>query len=89
MILQLNPMLPVIVTSKDNRKGYACLVTEHGEESYKMWSVIMDDSGEVWDVPNPEIRVQPNWTLGRRIKEEGALDRTPPDNYIRNLKPPF
>lgn len=66
MILQLNPMLPVIVTSKGDRPGYAFLVTEHGEESYKMWSVIMDDSGEIWDVPNPEVRVQWNWGLGRR-----------------------
>lgn len=66
MILQLDPMLPVIVTSKDNRTGYAFLVTDRGEECYKFWSVIMDDSGEIWDVPNPEVRVQRNWTMGRR-----------------------
>lgn len=78
MILQLNPMIPVVVTSKDNRTGYACLVTEHGEESYKIWTVIMDDSGEVWDVPNPEILVYKNWTMGRRIPKRD----TPPNREI-------
>ena len=66
MMLQLNPMIPVIVTSKGGERGYAFLVTDRGEECYKMWSVIMDKSGEIWDIPNTEVRVQSNWTLGRR-----------------------
>ena len=66
MIFRLNPMIPVIVTSKDNRHGHAFLVTDRGEDSYKIWSVILADTGEIWDVPNPEILVHWNWTMGRR-----------------------
>ena len=68
MMLQLNPTIPVIVTSKDNKKGKAILVTDYSEEHHLMWTVVMDDSGEIWNVPNPEIRVQFNWSAGRRKK---------------------
>jgi hypothetical protein len=26
----------------------------------------MDADGACWTVPNPEVRMHPNWTLGRR-----------------------
>ena len=68
MMLQLNPTIPVIVTSKDNKKGKAILVTDYSEEHHLMWTVVMDDGGEIWNVPNPEIRVQFNWSAGRRKK---------------------
>jgi len=72
MILQLNPLVPVVVTSKGNRKGYAFLVTEHGEESFKMWS---------------EVRVQWNWTLGRRpISEPGESTPTRPEQPLECLR---
>lgn len=67
-MLQLNPSLPVIVTSKNNAKGKAILVTDYGEEHHLQWTVVLDDSGEIWVVPNPEIRVQFNWSVGRRKK---------------------
>jgi hypothetical protein len=31
-----------------------------------MWVVVMDATGEVIDVPQPEILVDPNWSYGRR-----------------------
>jgi hypothetical protein len=67
--LQLEPPYPVIVTSKDNKKGYAFLMTDYGMEHDRIWSVVMNDSGEIWDVPNHEIRMQKNWTAGRRIDQ--------------------
>jgi len=29
--------------------------------------VVMDETGEVVDVPQPEIRVDENWSYGRRM----------------------
>jgi len=30
--------------------------------------VAMDDGGEVWCVPNPQVRMQANWSMGRSKK---------------------
>lgn len=63
MILQLNPPIPVHVIDRGN--GFAFLVTDYSQEHHKLWTVAMDDTGEVWDVPNPLIRMQWNWSMGR------------------------
>ena len=68
-ILQLDPPIPVIVTSKDNKKGQAMFVLDYSTEHHVIWGVALDDSGEVWWVPNLEIRVQSNWTLNRRFNK--------------------
>jgi hypothetical protein len=31
-----------------------------------MWVVFLDETGECWTFPNPEIRLPKNWTMGRR-----------------------
>ena len=61
-ILELQQSLPVI-TPKG--RGHAILVIDYGPEDHLFW-VVVQDGGEIWTVPNPEVRVQPNWTRGRR-----------------------
>lgn len=71
LMTQLNPTIPVMVTSKDNQKGTAIAWLDYGQEHYVIWGVALD-SGEVWWVPNSEIRLQSNWTMQRRMpKAEG------------------
>jgi hypothetical protein len=65
MITQLNPTLPVIVTSKDNRHGEVFALWNRSPEHDIYYGVIMDDTGEIWWVPNPEVRVTFCWTVGR------------------------
>ena len=62
MILQLNPPLP-LVTPKG--PGWAHAVIDYGPESNLLWVVFLDAGGECWAFQNPEIRMQPNVTLGR------------------------
>lgn len=64
--IQLNPPLPVIVTSRKNESGQAIMVNSLSTEQNALWCVIMDKTSEIWWVPNPEIRAQKNWTMGRR-----------------------
>lgn len=64
-ITQLNPLIPVRVTSKDNRTGEAFALLDYGQEHHILWGVALDDTGEVWWAPNPEIRVLDNWSLDR------------------------
>ena len=41
-------------------------VIDYGPEFDLLWVVAMDEGGEIWCVPNPQVRMQANWSLGRR-----------------------
>lgn len=63
MITQLNPPLPM-ETPKGS--GMAHFVIDYGPEAHLLWVVFLDVGGGCWTVPNPEVRLQANWTMGRR-----------------------
>lgn len=62
MLTQLNPPIPMFV--KDKGTGHAFAVIDYGQEHHLMW-VIGFDSGEIWTVQNPQVRLQHNWTMNR------------------------
>jgi hypothetical protein len=39
-----------------------------------MWVVFMDADGSCWTVPNPEVRIAANWSMGRRPLRAGRLN---------------
>lgn len=88
MITQLNPSLPVIVTSKENREGEAMFVEVRSPEHHKYWGVVLDDSGEVWWVPNHEIRVTNCWTTERppRKAAQAGQPCVPPSKHKLGCK---
>lgn len=63
MITQLTPPLP-LETPKGS--GLAHFVIDYGPEADLVWVVFMDKDGASWSVPNPEVRMSFNWTMGRR-----------------------
>lgn len=63
MLTQLNPPLPMD-TSKG--PGLAHFVIDYGIESHLFWVVFLDADGACWTIPNPEVRLQMNWSLPRR-----------------------
>lgn len=63
MLTQLNPPLPVEVVGRG--KGYAVAVIDYGQEHHLLWVVGMDETREIWTVPNPQVRMRDNWTMGR------------------------
>ena len=75
MLTQLNPPLP-LETSKG--PGGAHFVIDYGPESALLWVVFMDADGACLTVPNFEVRMSYNWSLGRRKPDdapsEGARD---------------
>jgi hypothetical protein len=66
MITQLNPPLALDTVKGP---GLAHFVIDYGPEADLMWVVFMDKDGACWTVPNPEIRLQLNWSMGRRKAE--------------------
>lgn len=61
-LLQLNPTIPVM-TPKGS--GQAILVIDYGSEHNLIWTVIIDNTGEIWSLQNPHIRGQKNITMER------------------------
>jgi hypothetical protein len=50
--------------------GWAHFVIDYGPETALLWVVFMDGDGACWTVPNPEVRLTFNWTMGRRKPED-------------------
>lgn len=46
--------------------GMAFAVIDYGIEHNLIWVIALDESREIWCVPNQEVRMQKNWTAGRR-----------------------
>lgn len=60
---QLDPPIPLTVL--DRGKGLAFAVIDYGPEHNLIWVTAIDDTGEIWCAPNPKVRMQENWTMGR------------------------
>lgn len=72
MIHELRVPLQVLVTAKTLPTGMApcsrrgiCLAWDHNQE-FCLWLVCFDETRELVWVPQPEVRLVHNWTLGRR-----------------------
>ena len=63
MIVQLNPSLPLTVEGRDG--GLASAMIDYGREYNILWVTALDANGEIWCAPNPKVRVQKNWSMGR------------------------
>ncbi|WPB85017.1 hypothetical protein [Sediminicoccus rosea] len=63
---QLNPPLPM---TTPHGPGLAHFVMDYGPESHLLWVVFLDADGACWSIPNPEVRLAPNWSLGRRPRK--------------------
>ena len=62
--------VPVITAfSRATGSGYAVAVIDYGPDFDLLWVVGMDDGGEIWCVPNPQVRLQANWSMGRSKKQ--------------------
>jgi len=67
---QLDPTLPMTVEGKG--PGYALAVIDYGPEHHLIWVVAIDATGEIWSAPNPTVRMQSNWTMGRASRAPDA-----------------
>lgn len=67
-MLQLDPSIPVYVIDKG--VGEAIAWFDYSKEDHLLWLVCMNDTGEMWLIPNPQIRLQSNPSLGRILKKK-------------------
>ena len=60
---QLDPPIPLTVLEKGD--GFAVGVIDYGQEYDLLWVAALNESGEIWSAPNPQVRMQANWSMGR------------------------
>lgn len=53
-----------VTTPKGN--GILWLVTDYGHETDTIYTVILDETGELWQYTHKEIKVRKNITFGRK-----------------------
>jgi hypothetical protein len=75
MMLQLEP--PVKLRHKDGRKFTALVLLDYGPDYEMLWIGGFEDSGEIWAVPNRELRLVENVSLGR---EDTAAEQDDADH---------
>ena len=73
MFTQLNPPLPLHVLGKG--AGHAIGVIDYGVEHHLVWVTAIVETGEIWCAPNPRVRMQSNWTMGRDTSPAVARER--------------
>lgn len=70
--------------------GWALFVIDYGTEHDLLWVIFLDGDGACWTIPNPEIRLSPNWTAGRRAatpSSPGSAERPVPPAQASTRKP--
>lgn len=70
MFTQLSPQIPVHVIGKGD--GYAFAVIDYGQDHNLVWVTAINETGEIWCAPNPKVRVEANWTMGRNRNRSAA-----------------
>ena len=69
---------PIPMTVEGKGPGQAIAVIDYGPEHHLIRVVALDDSGEIWSAPNPKVRMQSNWTMGRKVRPPGEVDSLQP-----------
>lgn len=59
-----------VEVSTPNGDGIIWLVTDYGHETDTIYTVIINDTGELWQYRNKDIRIKQNITFGRTIKKQ-------------------
>jgi hypothetical protein len=63
-VLQLDPPIPVWT---ERGTGLAIGWIDYSCEHHLFWIIAFDNTGEVWTIPNPQVRLQKNITMGRNL----------------------
>lgn len=64
MFYQLNPTIPL---RSPKASGEAIGVIDYSVEHDLMWVIIDDATGEIWTVPNRDVRAYANYSAGRNL----------------------
>jgi hypothetical protein len=69
-ILEVNQQLEL---DTPRGRGRLLYVTEYGMEIEKLFTVVLNDNGQIWEFTNRDIRCVNNITFGRKIPRENKI----------------
>ena len=69
MIVQLNPQIPI--WHEKHGEGYAIGWKDFSQDHHMLWICAFSKTGQVWEIPNPEIRLQWNISMQRTPSDKG------------------
>lgn len=61
-MIQLDPMLPL---ETQRGKGFAFALIDYSQEHDTLYKVIISATGEIWDIPQSQVRGVVNISMGR------------------------
>ena len=73
MLTQLDPPIPLHVLGRGD--GLALAVIDYGPEHNLLWVTAIDSTGEIWCAPNPDVRMQKNWSMKRPEPQSVAISK--------------
>lgn len=79
-ILQLNPTIPMHCPQGI---GYAIAMIDYSQEHDILWIIAINETGEVWAVPNKDIRAIINISMGRNLATIDKLRDIHAQNKIK------
>lgn len=47
-------------------EGFIWLVTEYGTETDTMYTIIIKETGEIWQMTHKDLKVKENWTFNHK-----------------------
>jgi hypothetical protein len=62
MMIQLNPPIPL---NTPKGKGLAHILIDYGPELHLHWTVVIEETGELWTFSNADVRALANSAVGR------------------------
>lgn len=68
MIIQLDPMLPVFIEKLGT--GFAFAMIDYSQEHYVHFVIALDSDGSIWVLPNRNVKLQKNISIGRTLEKE-------------------
>ncbi len=72
MMIQLQTPVPLETT---RGPGFAHFLIDYGQEHHLLWVVFLNESGECWTLPNKDVRLSPNETMGVRMPAKSQAQR--------------
>jgi len=69
LITLLNPTIPL---KSEKASGECIAIIDYSIEHDLMFVIIDDATGQIWTVPNPDVRAFANYSAGRNLKHQNG-----------------
>ncbi|HMG14721.1 MAG TPA: hypothetical protein VK590_04700 [Saprospiraceae bacterium] len=66
-ILQLDPQIPMTTPKGE---GYAIAMLDYSQDHDILFVIVINETGEIWTLPNSQVRAVKNISMGRLCQDK-------------------